>query len=148
LPTSIISQGATVGPLVALPLLQWVIDQSSWHWAYGALGIVGLIWSAVWLLVGREGTLPVTIKSESGAAINRLPYSSLVFSPTVLATIIAGFGAYWGLAVVITWFTPFLVKALGMDPKTASIVGSFPWVVGMFFVIGVGWLSQALLSRG
>ncbi len=80
----------------------------------------------MWLLVGREGTLPVTIKSESGAAINRLPYSSLILNPTVLATIIAGFGAYWGLAVVITWFTPFLIKALGMDPTDCEFCRLIP----------------------
>ncbi len=148
LPTAIISQGSTVGVLVALPCLQWVIEQSSWRWAYGTLGIVGLIWSAVWLLVGREGTLPATIKTESGTAIERLPYSSLIFNPTVLATFVAGFGAYWGLSVVLAWFNAFLITALGMDPTAASFVAAFPWVVGMVFVIAIGWLSQTLLTRG
>jgi MFS family permease len=134
--------------LVALPTLQWVIDHSSWRWAYGTLGIVGLVWSAVWLLVGREGTLPVAIKAESGDAIERLPYSSLIFNQTVIANFIAGFGAYWGLSVVLAWFNPFLITVLGMDPTAASFIAAFPWVIGMFFVIAIGWLSQVLVAKG
>ena len=43
--------------MIALPLLNWVIVRWTWHWAFGALGLVGLIWSALWLVFGREGAL-------------------------------------------------------------------------------------------
>ena len=49
LPTAIIAQGAGIGIMVALPLLNWVIVNYSWHWAFGVLGIAGLAWSAAWL---------------------------------------------------------------------------------------------------
>src|SRR5580704_13800322 len=57
LPTAIIVQGGAVGIMVALPLLNWVIVHYSWHWAFGVLGIAGLVWTAVWLALGREGSL-------------------------------------------------------------------------------------------
>ena len=57
LPTAIIAQGAGIGIMVALPLLNWVIVHYSWHWAFGVLGIAGLAWSAAWLVLGREGSL-------------------------------------------------------------------------------------------
>ena len=44
LPTAIIAQGAGIGIMVALPLLNWVIVNYSWHWAFGVLGIAGLAW--------------------------------------------------------------------------------------------------------
>jgi MFS family permease len=46
LPTAVIAQGAGIGIMVALPLLNWVIVRHSWHWAFGVLGITGLAWSA------------------------------------------------------------------------------------------------------
>src|SRR5215472_2624419 len=55
LPTALIVQGGALGVLIALPLLNWVIVHYSWHWAFGALGVVGLAWSGLWLLLGREG---------------------------------------------------------------------------------------------
>src|SRR5215467_3013451 len=49
LPTAIVAQGAGIGILVALPLLNWVIVRYSWHWAFGVLGIAGLLWTVAWL---------------------------------------------------------------------------------------------------
>ena len=45
LPTAIIAQGAGIGIMVALPLLNWVIVNYSWHWAFGVLGFAGLAWA-------------------------------------------------------------------------------------------------------
>src|ERR1700730_12395093 len=58
LPTAIVVQGGGIGIIVALPLLNWIIVKSSWHWAFGVLGIAGLAWTAAWLALGREGSLP------------------------------------------------------------------------------------------
>src|SRR5208283_2744619 len=44
LPTAIIAQGAAFGVIVAGPLLTLIIKHYSWHWAFGALGIAGLMW--------------------------------------------------------------------------------------------------------
>ena len=43
LPTAIVAQGGAVGVMVALPSLNWVLVNYSWHWAFGVLGIVGLM---------------------------------------------------------------------------------------------------------
>src|ERR1700720_700175 len=56
LPTAIIAQGAGIGIMLALPLLNWVIVRYSWHWAFGVLGIAGLAWAVAWLALGREGS--------------------------------------------------------------------------------------------
>src|SRR6478752_7020156 len=55
LPTAIIAQGSALGVIIAVPALIWIIVTYSWHWAFGALGIVGLLWTALWLAFGREG---------------------------------------------------------------------------------------------
>jgi MFS family permease len=45
MPTAILSQGAAIGVIVALPVLNWIIVHHSWHWAFGTLGLAGLVWS-------------------------------------------------------------------------------------------------------
>jgi MFS family permease len=59
LPSNLIAAGSTLGPVVAAPLLAWVIVAWGWRWAFGVLGIVGLIWTLVWLLVGSDGPFSV-----------------------------------------------------------------------------------------
>src|SRR5512140_874486 len=57
LPTAILSQGSAFGVIVAVPALNWVIVNHSWHYAFGALGVVGVMWAAAWLVLGKEGPL-------------------------------------------------------------------------------------------
>ena len=72
LPTAILSQGSAFGVILAVPALNWVIVNHSWHYAFGALGIVGLMWAAAWLVMGKEGPLVQTAamaKAESAHSL-------------------------------------------------------------------------------
>ena len=146
LPTAILSQGSSFGVILAVPLLNWIIINKSWHWAFGALGIVGLIWVAAWLIFGREG--PLDPKPAPGLAVERQPYAKLLLSPTFIGCCLATFGAYWALSLGLTWFTPFIVKGLGFTQQQAGLISILPWIVGASVSLGAGALSQFLLGRG
>jgi MFS family permease len=144
IPTAVLSQGAAFGVIVALPALNWIIIHVSWHWAFGALGIVGLLWSAGWLVVGREGPLLDPPEIAGG----RVPYSRLLLSRTFIGCTLACFGAYWSLSLGLTWFTPFIVRGLGFSQQSAGWLATLPWVIGATTVISAGVISQALVGRG
>ncbi len=146
IPTALLSQGAAFGVIIALPLLNWIIIHASWHWAFGALGIVGLLWTAGWYVVGREGPLldPPVIAGDR----SHVPYSKLLLSPTFIGCTLACFGAYWSLSLGLTWFTPFIVKGLGFSQQSAGWLATLPWVIGATTVITSGVISQALVGRG
>ncbi len=146
LPTAILSQGAAFGVIVALPALNWIIVHVSWRWAFGALGIVGLLWAAAWCLVGNEG--PLSDPPALGAGGPRVPYSKLFGSRTFIGAVLASFGAYWSLSLGLTWFTPFIVKGLGFSQQSAGWLATLPWVIGAITVIGAGVISQALMAHG
>ncbi|NNG18990.1 MFS transporter [Naumannella sp. ID2617S] len=55
LPSNLIAAGSTLGPVVAAPVLAWVIVTWGWRWAFGFLGIVGLVWVIAWLILGGDG---------------------------------------------------------------------------------------------
>src|SRR5205085_5106701 len=58
--TAILSQGSAFGVILAVPALNWIIVNHTWHYAFGALGVVGLMWVAAWLMLGKEGPLVST----------------------------------------------------------------------------------------
>jgi MFS family permease len=147
MPTAVLSQGSAFGVIVAVPALNWIVVNYTWHWAFGALGIVGIIWMVAWLLLGGEGPLkdPVPV---AGDAVVRVPYFQLLTSPTFLGCCIASFGAYWALSLGLTWFTPFLVKGLGFAQKDAGLISVLPWVFGATIVLIAGATSQLLMNRG
>ncbi len=146
LPTAILSQGSAFGVIIAVPLLNWIIVNHTWHWAFGALGFVGLLWVALWLVFGREG--PLEAKSAPGVSEERVPYSRLLLAPTFIGCCLATFGAYWALSLGLTWFTPFIVKALGFSQQQAGWISIFPWIFGASVSLGTGAISQAMLRRG
>lgn len=148
LPTAVIAQGAAIGVVIAVPLLDWVIEKFSWHAAFGVLGVVGLAWVVAWHFLGREGGIVVTVARDSGQAIERVPYRRLLLNGTVLSGFAAGFGAYWGLSLLVGWFTPYLIRGLGYTQKEASWITVLPWAAGPFVVVFAGWFSQYLLARG
>jgi MFS transporter, ACS family, D-galactonate transporter len=146
LPTAILSQGSAFGVILAVPALNWVIVNHSWHYAFGALGVVGLMWVVAWLILGREGPLvnPVAMTT----AEPRISYFRLLTSRTFVGCCAATFGAYWALSLGLTWFTPFIVKGLGFAQQDAGWISILPWVFGAVVVLLTGWISQALMARG
>jgi MFS family permease len=146
LPTAILSQGSAFGVILAVPALNWVIVNYSWHYAFGALGVVGLMWVAAWLMMGKEGPLVQTV--TMAAADPRVPYFQLLTSRTFIGCCAATFGAYWALSLGLTWFTPFIVKGLGFSQKDAGWVSILPWVFGAVVVLLTGWVSQVMMARG
>ncbi|MHB8272838.1 MFS transporter [Bradyrhizobium sp.] len=146
LPTAILSQGSAFGVILAVPALNWIIVNHTWHYAFGALGVVGLMWVAAWLMLGKEGPLVQTV--AMAAADPRIPYFQLLTSRTFIGCCAATFGAYWALSLGLTWFTPFIIKGLGFSQKDAGLISVLPWVFGAAIVLLAGWISQVMLTRG
>jgi MFS family permease len=146
LPTAVLSQGSAFGVVLAVPALNWIIVNYSWHYAFGALGVFGLLWVAAWLVFGKEGPLVQPVAMDGAAT--RIPYFRLLTSRTFIGCCAATFGAYWALSLGLTWFTPFIVKGLGFSQKDAGWISILPWVFGAVVVLLSGWLSERLMKRG
>ena len=148
LPTAILSQGAAFGVIVAVPALNWVIVSYSWHHAFGALGIAGLLWAIIWLIVGKEGPLQANIAISTSTELARVPYPQLLTSRTFIGCCLSTFGPYWALSLGLTWFTPFIVTGLHFSQKAAGWISILPWATGAAVVLISGWFSQFLVARG
>jgi MFS family permease len=146
IPTAILTQGSAFGVVFAVPALNWVIVNYSWHYAFGALGVVGLMWVVAWLIMGKEGPLAQSV--AMAAAEPRIPYFQLLTSRTFIGCCAATFGAYWAVSLGLTWFTPFIVKGLGFSQRDAGWISIMPWAFGAVVVLFTGWVSQVLMARG
>jgi MFS family permease len=147
LPAAIISQGSSVGVVMALPLLNILVVNLSWHWAFGVIGLLTLVWTAAWLLIGREGPLEDR-QAEGAQGLQRVPYRKLLLNPTLLAAWLCGFGGYWGVALLVSWFTPYIVEGLGFSQREAGFMSTAPWAASIFIAIICSMLSERLVKRG
>ena len=146
IPTALVSGGGLVGLIVAPPALTYVITHVSWRWAYVLLGLIGLLWALAWLMFGAEGGQSVAPQQSDNDA--HVPYLRLLFNGTALAAFASGFAAYWGIALLFTWFTPYLVKGLGFSQSSAGWLTSLPSLCSLVFLTAGAWVSQAALSWG
>jgi ACS family D-galactonate transporter-like MFS transporter len=148
LPTAVIVQGGAIGVIVALPLLNWIIVRWTWHWAFGSLGLVGLLWCALWLVFGREGSLDDGSVKDAAQSSPRVGYAQLLLSPTILACWAAAFGANWALSLALSWQGAYLIKGLGLAQSSIGFLGALPAGASAVAMLATGWYSQCLLSRG
>jgi MFS family permease len=150
LPTAIIVQGGAIGVLVALPLLNWVIVRWSWHWAFGALGLAGIVWCALWLVFGREGSLDdgSVLPNDAVRPSGRVGYARLLSSPTILSCWAAAFGANWALSLALSWQGAYLIKGLGLAQSAIGFLGALSAGSSAIAMLAGGWYSQRLLARG
>ena len=146
LPTAILSQGAAFGVIFAVPALNWLIVNHNWHYAFGALGVVGLMWVVAWYLLGREG--PLADVAAATSEETKISYLGLLTSRTFIGCVAATFGAYWALSLGLTWFTSFIVQGLGFSQQQAGFISILPWIFGATVVLLTGWISQLLTARG
>ncbi|MFI5609041.1 MFS transporter [Amycolatopsis sp. NPDC051903] len=152
LPSTFYTVGAGLGTFTAAPVLTWLVLRHGWRAAFVALVVVGVVWGALWLLIGREGPYaaePDTrgAKTAAGAEL-RVPYRRLFTSPTWLGGTIAGFGAYWALAIGSAFVPAYLVTQHGFSPSTAALAVS---VYASLYVVGplvVSPIVSALRARG
>lgn len=158
--SGVISMGGALGVIVGGPLLAGVIAAFGWRWAFGLLGVVGLVWVAVWLAVGGEGPYAVDEDDADGRpggpgafgtpgepVARPLPLRRIVARPTFLLCVVAGFAAQWTLGLATAWLPTFLEHEAGYSTAEVGFLVGVPSLVAIAAVLGVVGGQRRLRAR-
>ena len=146
--------GATVSP----PLITWLGATSGWRSAFIIMGVAGLVWAAVWVLI-------VLSKKNTTVAIVDADEATLEASEEAAAQDITTWWkaltnrAVWGIALgtmltypiwyyYLFWFPKYLTDERGLSTLE---MGSKTWIVYLAAGLGSltgGYLSGYLIKRG
>lgn len=150
LPGGVVTAGASIGPLLAAPLLTWVIVTWSWHAAFGVLIVVGTLWALGWAVFGKDSPVGVVSTPKTGDAVELVeaPYRTLLTTGTVVGIALLTFFSYWSTTLKVAWLPVYLSDGLGYDTVTTGRLVMFPYAVAAAGAIGAGWLSNHLTARG
>ena len=155
---SIFDSGSRIGAALSLPVVAWLIGNFSWRVSFIVTGVIGILWTIVWLLVYRdpENHPSVTpeqlafIQAERGNKANlpHVPWLSLFRYRTIWGMMIGFFCLNFVIYFFITWFPTYLIQARGFSMAQLGTLGLLPGLVS----IPCGWLggftSDALYRRG
>ncbi|QSE92437.1 MFS transporter [Rhodococcus pseudokoreensis] len=147
LPGGIVTAGASVGPLLAAPVLTWVIVTWSWHAAFGVLIVLGGAWAVVWLIFGKNAPAH-TAAADGAVELADASYRTLLTTGTVVGIALLTFFSYWSTTLKVAWLPVYLSDGLGYDTITAGRLIMLPYAFAAAGAIGAGFLSNWLTVRG
>jgi MFS family permease len=149
LPSSVIVAGANIGAVIGAPTLTWLVTDYSWHAAFIALAVAGVVVTCIWLVVGREGDQD-SAGAHAGTSVlpQRAPLAKVLTTGSVIGITVMFFASYASTSLKITWLKPYLEQGLGYEARTAGNLTALPYLGGMVAVIGIGFVSGAMTKRG
>ena len=163
LATSIWDSGSRVGAVIALPIITLIVGFTSWHAVFIIIGVVGLIWAAVWwknyrnpeehpganaeeLAHIRNGGARSEASDQEDAA--KLPWRALFRYRTILSMMFGFFCLNSAIYFFITFFPSYLVKERGFDLLSLGVFGAIPGICAVAFGWSAGYLADRAVQRG
>ncbi len=156
--------------VIFAPIMGFITQNAGWPWAFGFMGGLGIIVSAIWLKVIRAPSVHPAVNqaeldyiAEGGGLINmdsptaaaaqsdgaKWDYIRQMFKSRMMVGIFLGQFCINALTYFfITWFPVYLVKERGLSILNAGIIASVPAICGFVGGILGGVISDWLLKRG
>ena len=143
LASGIFNSGASLGSIVAPPLVAFILIRFGWQVAFIGVGLVGFVWLAIWLpLYGTRGTQAVPVTKTRASHWGQFR-QRFVWSYTLSKIFVDPVFYFYTF-----WFPEDLSHVRHFDVRS---IGKYAWIP--FAVAGLGnlfggWLSSALLRLG
>ncbi|MBU3065026.1 MFS transporter [Nocardia sp. NEAU-G5] len=161
IPSSIVIGASAVGLVVAAPVISFIQVAWGWRWCFGAMGIAGLLWTVLWLCIGREGQVDEPIGPPEGPVQTSttssedhevteppVPYRRVFFARTWLCFALAGFACYFVTSLSTTWLPEYLESIRGLSTITTGNLIAGVAGFGALAMFGQGMISRRLIARG
>ncbi len=149
----IVTFGSAIGPALFAPPLTFLIVVVGWRFAFALLGGIGLLWVILWLLVGRDHPETRRIPAPKTRLENKKTRFSdirpVLFSRTVLFSVLAAFASYWAVALFLSWNPVYLVTVRHLklsDPLYLTGI-TLPYVLGGISMIGFSAFADRIFRR-
>ncbi|MBX2817649.1 MAG: MFS transporter, partial [Saprospiraceae bacterium] len=152
--------GGRIGAAIALPLIAWLIDLTSWQASFLILGLVGIGWAFLWYLWFRdEPSDHASMNQEEIAVIQEgkgvdshhkdiLTASQVVRSKNMWLLMGQYFASNFTFFFCLTWLFPHLKAKYNLDALEAGFYSSAPLLFGALGNWFSGWLVDNIYRKG
>lgn len=145
----IANAGASLGPMVAAPLIVAVKLALGWRAVFVATGCLGLVWLALWLaFYPRRADGPASTGRGAPPPEPPVPWPFLFRQRAFWGIVAARFfgDPIWWL--YLFWLPLYLTRARGFSFAQLGVMASLPYVAAAAGALSGGWLSGHLIHRG
>ena len=152
----IFNMGASVGSMLAAPVVAWAILQHSWQFAFVLTGALGLIWVTFWLLFYHSPATHPALSAEEREYIvsgQEKHLDGVAARPSILQ--IMRQRNFWGIAIprfladptwgtLTAWMPLYLATTRGFDLKQIALFAWLPFLAADIGCMFGGTISHAL----
>jgi ACS family hexuronate transporter-like MFS transporter len=143
LASGIFNSGASLGAIVAPPLVAFTLIRFGWQVAFIAVGLLGFVWLALWLPLYFTPRKQKVSASRQGPAHWSLFRLRFVWSYTLSKIFVDPVFYFYTF-----WFPAYLSHTRHFDVRSIGQYAWIPFAVAGFGNVLGGWLSSVLLGLG
>ncbi len=136
--SGIFNSGASIGAILAPPLLAWIMLAGGWRTAFVAIGLLGFLWLLGWLAMYREPEA-----TGKGEQPDRLPLKSLLRSRFLWQFTLSKVFSDPVWYFYVFWFPQYLKVAHSFSMRE---IGETAWIP--FFTATLGNLAGGAVFTG
>ncbi len=152
--------GGRIGAAIALPIVAWLIDFTSWRMSFVILGVIGVLWAVIWYLWYRDNPEDhasvskdelVLIKEQTTKQkLDRTTISfKKLFSSKAMWLIMGQyFSSNFTFFFCLTWLFPHLKTKYNLDMVEAGFYSSAPLLFGALGNWVSGFLVDIIYKKG
>jgi ACS family hexuronate transporter-like MFS transporter len=152
--------GASIGSVLAPPLVVWAVLTWNWRAAFVLTGVMGLAWVVLWLVCYRAPDKHPSMTEEERALIaagQEAHLDAVAGRPSVLS--ILKQGQFWGIALprfladptwgtLSFWVPLYLSQTRGFDLKQIALFAWMPFVAADLGCMAGPVIAMVLQKRG
>jgi MFS family permease len=158
---AIFGAGAAAGPAIGAVLVSAVVAWLGWRAGFFVAGAIGFIWLAAWLIAFdkperatwlRQTERDKILNERDGEATTATghgasPLWHLLTLRTVWGLFLTQGCEVYGGYMLLTWLPSYLQTAKGLSVLNAGMLTAVPFGAATVVAIGLGRISDRLLSR-
>jgi ACS family hexuronate transporter-like MFS transporter len=156
----LVNAGASVGAIIAAPLVVWITVHCGWRASFAVTGVFGLFWIVPWLWLYRlpekhpriggaeRAYLAAGSRLSVGAGTSGLKKTDLLRLPQTWGLLLARFisePVWW---FYLFWMPKYLVDQRGFSVVEMGMLAWLPYLCADLGSITGGLLSGFLVKRG
>ena len=149
------NMGASLGSLLAAPLVAWAILTHSWQFAFVLTGLIGLVWVGLWLLFYQPPSKHPSLSAAERDYIIAGQEAHLAGVGRPAITTILRQRNFWGIAIprfladptwgtLTVWLPLYLTTVRGFDLKQIALFAWLPFLAADLGCMFGGTISLTL----
>ncbi|GAB3691338.1 MFS transporter [Spirosoma flavus] len=146
--------GGAFTPLIVIPLVHW----AGWRWAFGVLGLMGVLWAIGWYAWFRDEPAEKSGISEEEVQLiettrslkhtdHSIPWTTIIRNPDLWALMLMCHLFFYGSYFFTNWSSVYFQEGRGLTEDQTKNFISLSYFLGAIGCFTGGFLSDVLTKR-